>query len=83
MTRQRQRRGFYANDFLPLSNAHMCGRIAGDAAAGPTVGTAAGPTVGTAAGPTVGTAAGPTVGTAEASVAHESPRKESLQSSQP
>ena len=65
---------FHANDFLPLSNANMGGRTAGDAAAGPMVGTAVGPMVGTAVGPTVGTAVG--------SVAHESPRKESLQSSQ-
>ena len=49
---------FHVNDFVPLSDANMGGRTAGDATVGQMVGTAVG------------------------SVAHESPRKDSLQSSQ-
>ena len=64
---------FHANDFLPLSNANMGGRTAGDATVRPVVGTAVGPTIGTEVGPTVGSAVG--------SVAHNRPRKDSLQSS--
>ena len=57
---------FHANDFLPLSNANMGGRTAGDAAVDSMVGTAVGPMVDPALG----------------SVALKSPRKDSLQSSQ-
>ena len=65
---------FHANDFLPLSNANMGGRTAGDAAVDSMVGTAVGPMVDPAVGPMVDPALG--------SVALKSPRKDSLQSSQ-
>ena len=65
---------FHVNDFLPLSNANMDGRTAGDAAVESMVGTAVESMVGTAVESMVGTAMG--------SVAPTSPRKDSLQSSQ-